>query len=231
MILSHAHKFIFLKTKKTAGSSVEFALSKLCGPDDVITPIAGKKDSAEAGHEPRNYNIPVGKRVWYWRIKQALGYNERSSGLVYWNHMTAEQVRNRAGARVFDGYKKVTVERNPWDREVSYYYWLYKKEAERPPFDEFVLSDKWRRPVNNHEIYSLNGRIVADLIFRFERLNDDYTEFVRSLGVEDPPSLTGAKSKVRPSESRDYRQLYTDETREAVARIYAREIAAFGYEF
>ena len=37
MIASHAHRFIFLKTRKTAGTSVEIALSKACGPDDVIT--------------------------------------------------------------------------------------------------------------------------------------------------------------------------------------------------
>ena len=32
MIVSHEHKFIFLKTKKTAGTSIELALSELCGP-------------------------------------------------------------------------------------------------------------------------------------------------------------------------------------------------------
>jgi hypothetical protein len=30
MIVSHEHKFIFLKTKKTAGTSIELALSALC---------------------------------------------------------------------------------------------------------------------------------------------------------------------------------------------------------
>jgi len=39
MIISHEHKFIFLKTKKTAGTSIELALSELCGLDDVITPL------------------------------------------------------------------------------------------------------------------------------------------------------------------------------------------------
>ena len=38
MIISHEHKFIFLKTKKTAGTAIEAALSELCGPSCVITP-------------------------------------------------------------------------------------------------------------------------------------------------------------------------------------------------
>ena len=37
MIISHTHKFIFIKTRKTAGSSVEHILSKRLGPDDICT--------------------------------------------------------------------------------------------------------------------------------------------------------------------------------------------------
>jgi hypothetical protein len=34
--VSHEHKFIFLKTKKTAGTSIELALTQLCRPDYII---------------------------------------------------------------------------------------------------------------------------------------------------------------------------------------------------
>ena len=39
MIVSHSRKFIFLKTRKTAGTSLEIALSKYCGPEDILAPI------------------------------------------------------------------------------------------------------------------------------------------------------------------------------------------------
>ena len=48
MIISHEHKFIFLKTKKTAGTSIELALSQLCGPDDVIPPITDSDEALRA---------------------------------------------------------------------------------------------------------------------------------------------------------------------------------------
>jgi hypothetical protein len=46
MIVSHRHKFIFLKTKKTAGTSIELALSELAGPEDIVTPLT-KIDEAQ----------------------------------------------------------------------------------------------------------------------------------------------------------------------------------------
>jgi hypothetical protein len=39
MIVSHKYKFIFLKTKKTAGTSIEISLSRYCDEDDIITPL------------------------------------------------------------------------------------------------------------------------------------------------------------------------------------------------
>ena len=39
MIISHKHKTIFIKTSKTASSSLEYIISEQCGPLDVITPL------------------------------------------------------------------------------------------------------------------------------------------------------------------------------------------------
>lgn len=44
MIVSHKYKFIFIKTAKTAGTSTEIALSRICGPDDIITPFMISED-------------------------------------------------------------------------------------------------------------------------------------------------------------------------------------------
>ena len=58
MIVSHKHKFIFLKTKKTAGTSIELALSRLCGPADVITPLtADRRGAATGGRGAQNWRL------------------------------------------------------------------------------------------------------------------------------------------------------------------------------
>jgi hypothetical protein len=62
MILSLEHKFIFLRTKKTAGTSIELALSDLCGPDDVITPLTREDEARRAGRRlaPRTGGCTAG---------------------------------------------------------------------------------------------------------------------------------------------------------------------------
>ena len=81
MIISHEHKFIFLKTRKTAGTSVELALRQLCGPDDIIAPIGNAEERRQQslhyqGRPPQNWRVhgwwqsprPLFKRYWFRRI-------------------------------------------------------------------------------------------------------------------------------------------------------------------
>ena len=85
MIASHRHRFIFLKTRKTAGTSVEIALSKVCGPDDIITEISPEDEAlrrAAGGVAPQNFESPPLARKAY-------------------NHMGAKAVRDLIGAETF----------------------------------------------------------------------------------------------------------------------------------
>jgi len=44
LIINEKLKIIFVKTKKTAGTSFEIALSKFCGEEDIITPLTSKDE-------------------------------------------------------------------------------------------------------------------------------------------------------------------------------------------
>lgn len=52
MIVSHKHKFIYLKLYKVAGTSVEYFLEQFCGNEDIVTPITPRESDT---HKPRNY--------------------------------------------------------------------------------------------------------------------------------------------------------------------------------
>lgn len=231
MIISHTHRFIFLKTQKCAGTSVELALSQICGPDDVITRVSADDEKLRVGRGPQNESIPVCYRSPLWQLRSALGMKRSISGTTYFNHMGAAAVRRAMDSAIFDSYRKVTVVRNPWDREVSLYFWTYRDDHSPPDFERFVSRWRFRPERKTFEIYSISGRVVANVIMRYEQLQSDFEKFVASLGVSPCPELLRAKSQQRKSSTRDYRSVYTPKSRRIVEERYAREIKAFGYEF
>ncbi len=231
MIVSHARRFIFLKTQKTGGSSVELALSEICGPEDVITPLPAEDEALRTGRGPQNCEIAAGRRPWWSGPARLVGVSDRRAGAVFSEHMNAKQVRRAVGPDVFDRYLKATIVRNPWDREVSLYFW-HTRGMDRPPsFDEFVRRRLSRPERKTWEIYAIGDRCVADVVMRYERLDEDFTAFLQRVGHDGTLTLPRAKGAYRPEKKRDYRELYTAETAEIVRDRYAREIAYFGMTF
>ena len=224
MIICHSHRFIFFKSKKTGGTSVELALSALCGPDDVITPV--REENLRVGRGPQNYVVPYRD----WRLRLGLrAQNDRSRLFTFMAHSTARDVRRHLGADLLRRYTKVTILRNPWDREVSRYYWTRERPGIPSEFEEFVSKVTRRHPIRLPTL--MFGRNVADVMLRYEHLANDFGEFLRGLGVKEAAELPHAKGHTRPSDAVNYRRLYNDRTRKAVESIYRREIEEFAYQF
>jgi hypothetical protein len=227
MILCHRHRFIFLKTWKTGSTSIELGLGGVCGPEDVITPV-GHDEKLRVGPPPQNQNLPMKRWPLSAYALMAIGRSRAEAGVKFFNHMRGEQVKRMVPAAVWRDYVKISIERNPWDREVSHYFWRNRDPKTRPTFRDYVLNDD-RKKINNWSIYTIDDRIIADVMLHTETLAEDYGKLSERLGVE-LPALPSAKSNYR-RDHRPYRELYDKETRAVIEKRYAREIAAFGYDF
>jgi hypothetical protein len=215
VILSYQRRFLFLKTRKTGGTSIELALSPVAGPDAIVTRLARDDEAKRRASGDRARNVLYDQ--------QAPLRNNRK----YYNHIKAPIVRERVGETLWNGLFKFSVERNPWDRQVSRYHWRQSIEGRWPTFDAY-MEHKGAR-FDNFGIYSIGGEIVADFMIRFERLNEDFTTVLARLGLSGV-SLPHAKGSHRPKGAH-YSTYYTDATRKRVAEWYAAEIEAFGYRF
>lgn len=226
MILSHRHKFIFVRTRKTASSSTEIALSAVTGPDDIVTPIM--EEHLRPGHGAKNYAIAWRRRTAYGKLRTMFG-SRKAKYLGYHNHIEARRIRAYAGADVWSRYFKFAVERNPWDRQVSHYHWELRKKKTLPAFDVFLNTPGLNPKMSNWDIYAIDDRIAVDRVIRFDDLDDGLAQVAEELGIAPLPGLLQAKTGTRAS--RDYRAYYSDETRDLVGRWYAREIETFGFTF
>ena len=227
MIVSHKHRFIFLKTKKTAGTSIELALSAVCGRDDIITPLAQPEDEPlRRGLAPQNWRRP-GLVPAAWRGMAEL-FNLSRKAVDFHEHIKAEKARRFLGERVWNSYFKFAVERNPWDRQVSYWQFKMRKLGAKPmTLAEFL--ETHHANLNSANIYSLDGRLAVDHLVRYEHLAGDLDHVLSHLGIDARLDLPKAKGEYR--RVGDYRDQYDAGTRNWVARTYATEIALCGYRF
>ncbi|MBK5199426.1 MAG: sulfotransferase family 2 domain-containing protein [Methyloceanibacter sp.] len=230
MIVSHAHKFIFLKTKKTAGTSIELALSELCGPEDILTPLTKIDEGLREGRRgAQNWR----RHGWWgsprplWK-RRFLKFTAEDYG--FYNHMKAVEAKALIDDdKVWRSYFKFAFDRNPWDRQVSFYHHRYRRETEPPPFASFIHGDR-RAHINNYEIYSIEGDVAVDFVGRFETLEADLKHALQQVGLTLDTALSRAKTTFR-KDARPYRDYYDDDTRRIVGDWYKPEIALLDYKF
>jgi len=230
MIVSHKHKFIFLKTSKTAGTSVEIALSKFCGPDDIITPVSSRdeKTRKELGYPgPQNHT----SSLWGYLLVDIIKMiGKRRKKIRFYNHIPARKVKAYVGKEVWDSYYKFCIERNPWDRMVSFYYWRCQTET-RPTISEFI-SSKTPKILKKRGagVYTIKKKIVVDKICKFENLVDDLEEVRKHLGIPEKLELPRAKAGFR-KDKRNYRDILSEKDRVKIAKMFEKEIEFLDYEW
>ena len=101
MIASFLHNFIFIKTRKTGGTTVEMTLAPHCGPDDIITPIGRDEERLRGNGVPlcRNFMRDAEAEQDY-RDSMTEGKEKKRGirktvkrGMVFENHMMAADIK------------------------------------------------------------------------------------------------------------------------------------------
>lgn len=202
MILSHKHRFVFIKTHKTAGTSLEIALSRYCGPRDIITPIREKDEAVRRSlgcPGPQNYLKPYSE--YQFRDYSALLRKFRRAR-KFRNHIPASRIRERVPEEVWRTYFKFSVIRNPFDYVVSLYFWEMRKAGRaRESFRDYLMSNS--EVIDNFckKTY-VDGQCGMDFVVRFENLEDDLRVLSEKLGLPrqfyDEFRSLNAKKGVRP---------------------------------
>jgi hypothetical protein len=228
MIISHKYKYIFIKNRKVAGTSVEIYLNNFKGPTDIFTPIS----SWHKNHVPQNYkgytNIisELLKTNFRYRKRTIIEFLKRNK---FWNHMPALLVKNRINSEIWDNYYKFAIERNPWDKAISQYYWLKKINKNNDfQFGTYLSNQFFPRDYGKYS--DLDGKILVDKIIKYEDLNDELNIVFNELGIPFEGQLNiFAKGGYRQIKS--YREFYNEETKKIVEDAFNKEIKAFNYKF
>ena len=229
MIVSHRHRFIFVKTFRTAGTSLEVYLSRHCGPDDVLTPIFPPVEP----HQPRN------DRGWFNPLPELLATRrgvrrtcrDLATGRRFYNHIPAERLRARLGEATWRSYFKFCVERNPWEKTLSHHAMLRQERGGALSLDQYLAGGVYALNLPLYAESRGERRLLVDRVLRYESLMEELREVLGALGVPFEGSLgVNAKSEYRV-DRRPYQAVFDDRQRRIVERVFADEIALHGYAF
>lgn len=202
MIISHKYKFIFVKTMKTAGTSIEVFLSQHCGALDILTPI----NPPVPPHTPRNYGN-------------------------FYNHIPAHAIREQVEPHVWNSYFKFCVERNPWDKVISdFHFWKNWKHHDLT-FEQYLTNRIFPINLPLYTEPGDPQKIVVDEVLNYEQLGDGLSRVFMSLGIPFQGALeVHAKSQFR-ADKRHYSEVLTADQADIISGAFQQEIALHGYRF
>lgn len=228
MIISHKYKFIFIKTRKTAGTSIEIFLSQCCGENDILTPINPQVEP----HLARNY-----QGIWnpLPEIIASMGRGFQSTlkkmrrQKKFYNHIPARTIKNRISHKTWNDYFKFCVERNPWDKTLSWYHMINDRAGGNLKLDQYFNTGDFC--LNYPSYTDAKGNLMVDRVIKHESLMDELNQVFGMLGIPFSGTLgVRAKSDHR-KDRRPYQQVFTRAQRAIIEKVFAKEIEMHGYTY
>ena len=202
MILSHKHKFIFIKSRKTAGTSIQLALADSLGEEDSMTGTFRSK------------------------VNEELNLRRQRNA-----HQTAKDMIHVVGEEMWNEYYKFTWVRNPWDLAVSRFFFDREKERTEetsfPVWIEKLSKQLWRRDILA-KFTHVSGEPAMDFVGRYENLTEDFNTVCQQLGLGE---LSLGHYKKRSVKKVHYSEFYNDAAVNIVAEKQRKAIDYFGYTF
>jgi len=217
VLLSLRHNFLFVHIAKTGGTSIRAALERQRWREPwALARFVCSRLSALSGHR---------------------------LGIKLPRHARAIAAQEMLPRETFERLFKFAFVRNPWDLQVSSFHHIRR---ERPhllgPHQDFESFLRYKldveRPYQYHidtsidlqsdYVIDLHGKVIVDFVGRYERLEEDFAEACRRIGIAMPDLPHRRRAADR---ERDYRGYYTNQTRELVAKHFRPDIEMFGYAF
>lgn len=206
MIISALHKFIFVAIPKTGTHSVRQALRQHMGPQDV-----------------EQVGLFVQKKL---PIPELARFGH--------GHLSLRQIRPYIRPEEWGFFFKFAFIRNPFDRFVSYCAFITRAQGafERDP--RAVMRQILDAPPLNHILFQPQhvfvtdeqGALLTDDVGRVEEMQQSYDAICKRIGIPAAPL-----ERVNASSRKDYREYYDQPLIDGVAKLYARDLELFDYQF
>jgi hypothetical protein len=233
---------IFVKSRKTAGTSVEIALSMSAQTGDIVTRLAlpdellrqklgGPFPFGWAEEEAQEYEY-----IAYIRELVETGQTDISNqqlppkykkGRRFFNHMAPTDIVARIGLDAFEDAYTISMCRDPYEKLVSQAW--FRAGNTGASFADMLEHFLTKPDVTNQPLYFLGDEMVIDHVIRYEHLHADLAELEVQTGLSILEYLPNAKSGYR-KEQRPAREVLSEDQKRRCFEMCRWEFEYFGYE-
>lgn len=204
-IISFEKKFIFIKTRKVAGTSIEASLRGVTGPRDIVPGVIPRDEyySAARGEFSKKYLINKDDESRYTQYVLDKDYDKakdflKNSKKISKNHMSyldIEKVVRQHGFKMKDFYI-FTVERHPYSWCLSrtlYNNSQYNSEGkvdyanDASEINKEIFSFLNSRQFNdriNWPMYTKRDKVMVDKVIDYDNLKEDMSFVLSELGID-----------------------------------------------
>ena len=218
-LISHKKQFIFIHINKAGGTSI----SSLLAEYEEWRPLKTIFRALERRYSSRKFKT----------------FNCCGQTFVA-NHASAAMVRRALGSEKYSRYYKFAIVRNPWDREVSRYFFARKTPAHhlhalatQLDFGDFLRQRAERaiaRQIGGYQFKKVsdnNGNLIVDTVVRIEHLENEIKPVFEAIGIDPDLQIP----HLNRSNHNAYQKYYDNETVDLVSRFARDDIEHFDYRF
>jgi len=197
MIISHSKKFIFIKTNKTASTSLQVFLSQFLDKNiDIISKDLeqeNKKIFEISGIKDKNWDLSKSKFNFF-------NLFPKEKKKIFNHDATIKEIINFYGKEKLKDYYKITIVRNPFDQIISSFNWhnYFRKEYKnKDPLSIDKLIGKYSKNFFEKEKKKIlyNNKIFFNQILKYENLESDLELFLKKKKLNKKVDLKDLKFK------------------------------------
>lgn len=246
-IISFSRRFVFLKTRKVAGTSVEALIRPYLGSEDIVPAVTPRDEfyCANQGAISRNYLARAKDESRYTELVLDGRFEEAASFLRGCkkrasSHMTYSQIERlieKNGHKIRD-FWVFTIDRHPYSWLISQCLYSNKKYNSGSLDVSGINKEEINRRVGsfltrmniedvmNWGMYAKNGEVVVDDVLKYEKLNEGMAYVLNKLDININPRLPKLKNNAKHI---DAFSVLNSDVKDEAYKIFYKTFRYLGY--
>ncbi len=143
--------------------------------------------------------------------------------------MTSEQIKKYLTEEQWNSYYKFSIERNPFDRAVSLFFWRGGDKKYNTIYDFLKKDAPGVQGFMNNKIYTINDEVILDKLYQYEDLDFFMSDLSKKLNLKEELRMPNYKAKSHTRKVKDHNEVLDKKSIDLISEMSKDLIKIFNY--